>query len=73
MRRSVWAEGRDRYERLFSKKPPTMIAQFVERVPMTKGRWDPEADTATSYAWFVLHRDAAYVDPARLQEATDQA
>src|SRR5215831_986364 len=23
------------------------------RVPMTKGRWDPEADMATSYAWFV--------------------
>jgi hypothetical protein len=30
-----------------------MIAQFAERVPMTKCRWDPEADTATSYAWFV--------------------
>jgi hypothetical protein len=51
--RSVWAEGCDRYRRLFSTRPPTVIAQFVERVPMTKARWDPEADTATSYAWFV--------------------
>jgi hypothetical protein len=51
--RSVWAEGCDRYHRLFSTRPPTVIAQFAERVPMTKGRWDPEADAATSYAWFV--------------------
>lgn len=51
--RSVWAEGKDRYERLFNQNPPYVIAQFVERVPMVKGRWDPAATTATSYAWFV--------------------
>ncbi len=51
--RSVWAEGGDRYRRLFAERPPSIIAQFCERVPMTKGRWDPKASTATSYAWFI--------------------
>ncbi|MHC2016340.1 SAM-dependent DNA methyltransferase [Methylobacterium sp. CM6247] len=51
--RSVWLEGTGRYERLFRVQPPSIIAQFCERVPMTKGRWDPGASTATSYAWIV--------------------
>lgn len=51
--RSNWVEGSERHERLFSRQPPAIIAQFVERVPMTKGRWDPDASTMTSYAWFV--------------------
>lgn len=53
--RSVWLEGTGRYERLFRDRPPAVIAQFCERVPMTKGRWDPDASTATSYAWIVWH------------------
>lgn len=51
--RSVWLEGTGRYDRLFRDRPPTVVAQFCERVPMTKGRWDPSASTATSYAWIV--------------------
>lgn len=51
--RSVWSEGGERYRELFSKNPPTQIAQFCERVPMVAGRWDPKASTATSYAWYV--------------------
>jgi hypothetical protein len=51
--RSNWAEGSDRYRDLFSKTPPNLIAQFSERVPMTKGRWDPDASTMTSYSWFI--------------------
>jgi len=51
--RSVWLEGSGRYERLFRDNPPAIIAQFCERVPMVKGRWDPKASTATSYAWVV--------------------
>lgn len=35
--RSNWAEGGERFERLFSKQAPTLIAQFVERVPMLDG------------------------------------
>ena len=51
--RSVWAEGIGRYEGLFRDRPPHLILQYVERVPMTKGRYDPNASTATSYSWFV--------------------
>lgn len=55
--RSNWLEGMKRYHELFSHRPPTIVAQFVERVPMVKGRWDPEATTATSYCWVVWKKD----------------
>ena len=54
--RTAWLEGADRYARLFEPHPPAIIAQFAERVPMVRGRWDPEASTATSYAWVVWLR-----------------
>lgn len=54
--RTAWLEGIDRWERLFRDCPPAIVAPFVERVPMTLGRWDPDADTATAYAWFVWRR-----------------
>lgn len=60
--RTAWLESGDRYRDLFTYRPPSIVAVFAERVPMTKGRWDPDASTATSYAWFVwslpLKRDA---------------
>lgn len=90
--RSNWAEGIERYQRLFKPYPPTLIAQFVERVPMTEGSahqvlvdingeavrvrrnshrggYDPEASTATAYAWFVwVHkqRPSSWGDPPEL-------
>lgn len=51
--RTVFLEGIGRYERLFSLHPPSVVAQFVERVPIIKGRIDPKATTATGYAWLV--------------------
>jgi len=53
--RTVWLESIERYA-LFSECPPTTVAVFAERVPMTKGRWDPKASTATSYVWIVWQR-----------------
>lgn len=50
--RTAWIAGCERYDTIFSKRPPNVMAQFVERVPIVKGRWDPDADTATDYAWF---------------------
>jgi hypothetical protein len=50
--RSQFVEGIGRHERLFSKTPPLLIAQFAERVPMVAGRLDPASKTATSYSWF---------------------
>jgi hypothetical protein len=51
--RTSWLEGADRFDRLFRPHPPTAVVQYVERVPMTRGRWDPDASTATSYCWVV--------------------
>ncbi|MER8816040.1 SAM-dependent methyltransferase [Mesorhizobium sp. M0965] len=55
--RTVFIESVGRYERLFKPNPPALFAQFVERVPMVKGRLDPKASTATGYAWFVWLAD----------------
>jgi hypothetical protein len=62
--RTQWIEGIGRYEKLFRDRPPMLYAPFVERVPMVKGRWDPAASTATSYAWFVWRNGAS--GPARV-------
>ena len=51
--RTAWLEGGDRHARLFGRRQPRLIAQYAERVPMTKGRWDPDASTATAYCWVV--------------------
>lgn len=51
--RSAFLEGQGRYERLFSKRPPSFVLQFTERVVMHKGRLAPEGSTATAYCWIV--------------------
>lgn len=51
--RTSFLESIGRYERLFSKRPPSIVAQFVERCAMLKGRLDRNATTATSYCWMV--------------------
>jgi len=61
--RTVWVEGGERYHALFRDCPPTLFAPFVERVPIVKGRWDPEAGTATAYAWFVWVRGRPPLPP----------
>mgnify|MGYP001571855778 CR=1 FL=1 len=49
--RTAFLEGGARHRELFSPFPPSEILQFVERVPMVKGRLDKSASTATSYCW----------------------
>lgn len=52
--RTQWAvEGVTRYERLFKLRPPTVFAPFAERVPLCRGRWNPDGSTATAYCWLV--------------------
>jgi hypothetical protein len=51
--RTSFLEGIGRYENLFSKNPPSIVAQFSERVPMVKGRLTASGSTATSYCWLV--------------------
>lgn len=54
--RTSFLEGQERHETLFKPHPPSIVAQFVERVPMVRGRHDPDASTATSYAWIIWKR-----------------
>jgi hypothetical protein len=62
--RTVFLESVGRYRRLFEETPPAIFAQFVERVPMVKGRLDRNATTATGYAWLLWEKGNA--DPPRL-------
>jgi hypothetical protein len=55
--RTVFIESVGRYERLFEPNPPSVFAQFTERVPMVKGRIDKKASTATGYGWLVWERN----------------
>lgn len=57
--RLQWLETIGRYERIFKPYPPALIAQFAERVPLCKGRWNPEGDTATAYLWIVWRKNHA--------------
>jgi hypothetical protein len=56
--RTVFLESVGRYHGIFREFPPTKFAQFVERVPMVKGRLDIKASTATGYAWLVWEKQA---------------
>jgi len=62
--RTVFLESAGRYDAIFRDTPPAKFAQFVERVPMVKGRLDQKASTATGYAWLVWERGAKF--PPRL-------
>ncbi len=51
--RTAFLEGGKRHRALFGVTPPALVLQFVERVPMVKGRVDGTASTATAYCWIV--------------------
>ncbi|MDR6952653.1 hypothetical protein J2X65_002012 [Ancylobacter sp. 3268] len=55
--RTGWLHTIERYE-LFCQHPPFMIAYYVERVPMHRGRWEPDGSTATDYCWVCWVRGA---------------
>lgn len=72
--RTSFIEGVGRYRSLFTKHPPYCVAQFSERVPMVKGRCDPEASSATSYCWIVWTKEKSrtpteliWIPPCRKQ------
>lgn len=50
--RTQFGEGQARYKRLFQRRSPHLTAQYVERVPMHRGRWVVNGKTATAYKWF---------------------
>lgn len=68
--RTAFLESVRRYENLFSKSPPTIVAQFTERVPMVKGRLTAKGSTATAYCWLVWVKGVdpkpfAWIPPCR--------
>jgi hypothetical protein len=52
-----------RYERLFERLPPTLLAMFSERVNLRQGYWDPDGGTATAYCWLIWVKDMAPLPP----------
>lgn len=48
-----WLSGQERFRRVFGPRPPSFVCPFSERVALIEGAWDPEASTATDYAWYV--------------------
>jgi hypothetical protein len=71
--RTVFLESVGRHPRIFANRPPSKVAQFVERVAMVKGRLDARASTATGYAWYVWESAAKgtprilWIPPCRRQ------
>lgn len=54
--RTNFLETIGRYNNLFTVYPPSIVAQFSERVPMIKGRVDRKASTATGYCWIIWQK-----------------
>lgn len=52
-----WLETIDRVVSLFLPNPPAIVGIFAERVPLHKGRYVPDGDTATAYCWVIWRTD----------------
>lgn len=55
--RTAFLESRPRYKALYSRQPPSIVAQYVERVPLLKRRVSQTTGTATAYCWLVWYRE----------------
>lgn len=51
--RTGMLEGQGRHGLHYGDCPLTVIAPFSERLPMLKGRYDPDASSAAFYSWFI--------------------
>ncbi len=52
-----WLSSQSRYDRLFRYNAPAYVCPFSERVALIQGVWDPEASSATDYAWYIWIKD----------------
>jgi hypothetical protein len=53
-----YLEGIGRFEQIYRDHPPTIVAPFVERVPLLMGKYDPDASTTTAFMWLVWLKGA---------------
>lgn len=58
-----------RHSLLTEDCPLTIFAPFCERLPLLKGRWDPDASSAAFYAWFIWLKPA--LSPRRFMARID--
>lgn len=72
--RGAVLEGRRRHALMHGPRPLTVFAPFSERVPMVKGRYDPDQPSAAFYAWFLwlkpVLRPARFMARAPLADGT---
>lgn len=68
--RLAFLEGGARHRLLYDDCPLSVLAPFSERVPMVAGRWDPDASSATAYAWFIFLRGSSPDGSSREQRGT---
>ena len=55
--RSAFTESVKRYNTLYSVNPPSIIAQYTERVAMCWGRYDHKAGSYIPYSWLIWLHD----------------
>jgi hypothetical protein len=61
-----WQEGIGRYQTLFAETPPTLVAQFSERVPIHMDTLLRRNKTQTAYTWFIWLKSVPPTSGARL-------
>lgn len=49
-----------RHPLMYGAQPLTVLAPFCERLPMHKGRWEPDGSTAAFYSWFIWLKPCAW-------------
>ncbi len=54
--RTAFLESEDRYDRIFRRWPPSIVAQYVERVPMFEGVYDPTGSKPNAFCWMLWFR-----------------
>lgn len=75
--RTAFLESAQRYNGLFKPQPPSFVFQYVERVPMLRGRLVRNASTATAYAWVMWTKkeggttEFCWIPPSRSQVERD--
>jgi hypothetical protein len=55
--RLAFLEGVKRHAEIYDLYPPSVVAAFVERVPLVKGRLTRSGSSLTAYCWLVWRAD----------------